>query len=239
MSLYTVLPGSTPSGGSGTPGGPVGSIQYNAGAGNFGGFGNYDNGSGIVTLPDDLILDGDISSDFTINSITFESNGGGTLFLADDGTYKAAGSESFNSEVPVISISYPVVFTLPTTVAADASIEYDTDSFELRVVNNDGTDTLEVSFRAIWEADLVGYPQHHYPSTGSFVSIVGAGALYFTNTDLPIVGLELDATPKGIQIYLRIRSTNSGNTIVMNFNSLVIDQGGTLFVTTHGTFGEL
>lgn len=45
------------SGGGGTPGGSSGSIQFND-AGAFGGFGNYDSGTGLVTLPGALSVGG-------------------------------------------------------------------------------------------------------------------------------------------------------------------------------------
>lgn len=56
-------------GGGGTPGGANGSVQFNNG-GAFGGFGNYNSGTSVLTLPGDLIFSADNADDIGASGAT-------------------------------------------------------------------------------------------------------------------------------------------------------------------------
>jgi len=216
-SPYSYSPGNGGSGGggSGNPGGLVNSLQYNLDTINFGGFGSYNSGTGLVTLPQHLILENDTNSNFQINNITFLQDGSGSLFLGNDGAYHPLSLVDTNFAFKT-SVAPPINFTLftfPTSFSSSLIIQWNYANQQVIIVNSDASDTLSYSLRAIWDTLDVGMPARHYQYNAQ---LVGAGNIILTNTNDYITGLDLSTVPSNVDLYLSISSALTTGTILLD-----------------------
>src|SRR5262245_41238972 len=126
-------------GGSGTPGGADGDIQYNDG-GTFGGFGNFNDSTNVVTIPGNLDFVGDTSSfpalkrssadlklrladdsaptNFYINAITLQNSDASAGFTIQDRPAAPGHQCSFISNAAVSGAGAVLnVFSGPSTIS--------------------------------------------------------------------------------------------------------------------------
>jgi len=221
MSTYTQSPysynpgvGSSGGGGSGNPGGAINSIQYNLDNINFSGFGSYNSGTGLATFPGALNVN-NAAANFTINTITFQTTGNGSQFLANDGVYHPISLVDTNFSYQ-ISVSAPVNFTLftfPISFANNLIIQWNYANQQVIIVNGDGTQSFDYTFKAIWDNLGVGMPASHYQYNAT---LAGAGDIILTNTNSYLPGLDLSSVPSNVEFYLSIYNTILASTILLN-----------------------
>jgi hypothetical protein len=132
------------------------------------------------------------------------------------------------------------IFTFPSSVATDLSIYWSSTLLQPILTNNASGETVYYTFRAIWDIpSQQGYPARHYQASKSLVGISDA---YFTNTNAPISGLELDLVPSNIDVCMQIGNNVTGENTSMNFTILLdaFEVAPTLeFVSILGYFREI
>ena len=198
--------------GSGQPGGAINSIQYNIDGVNFGGFGTYNSGTGLVTLPQHLILEGDTNANFQVNNVTFIQDGDGTQFLSNDGSYKSVTAVDNNFAARILSSADGTLFTFPSASFNDLTIAWDSTNQQPIIINGDGLDQINYTFRATWDLVTTGYPANYY-QTGQVIA--GFANIILTDTNDYVVGLDLTSPPSNIDLYLSIQSLFNNSIVLL------------------------